>query len=574
MTRAFWSVVLLALSACGSDSSRTLSLEFMTSGGGLERPVVTTEYAPAAAAQAPGNRFEGRLRADTSQKVDHFLLLRDEFGLIAPERPGYDRLPAFDFEFVQVDDLLVPAEHGPVLNEHPWWEFVIQPGPVWDEPGDGGWTRAALPFALKEKREDCTHNGLMTFLFREGGEVSAVAFQLTNQTCRYLQFDMSGKLSAEYVPGEVDGAQQLIAETLAHRQARLPTRPIASLGEEYPAADPGAIGAASEIEPADMTVFGFLIDGVHYVGGCQTPYGDYPFCDDMALPSYSTAKSVVAGFGLMLLEAEYPGAAGATIEPLVPECGDTWRDVTIEHALDMTTGHFDSPAMHGDEDAALNSRFFAGDHDVKIDVACNGYARRAEPGTQLTYHTWDTYLAGTAMNAFLRERQGPGADFFADLLVPRVWRPLAMSPLATATRRSYDAVRQPYAGFGLTLLRDDVAKLAGFIGPMDGRIDGEEVLDRRLFDAVKQRIPDDPGLVAELETIRYNNGFRSFDVSSYLGCGEPAWVVVLSGFGGIIVAVMPNDTAYYYFSDGNVYRYLSAVRASHRIRPLCGSSLY
>jgi hypothetical protein len=141
--------------------------------------------------------------------------------------------------------------------------------------------------------------------------------------------------------------------------------------------------------------------------------------------------------------------------------------------------------------------------------------------------------------------------------------------MAANTRRSYDEMQQPYTGFGLTLLRDDVAKLARFIGIRDGRIDDQPLLDRGLFDAIKQRNPDDRGMVAELETIRYNNGFRSFDVSSYLECEEPAWVVVLSGFGGIIVAIMPNDTAYYYFSDGGVHRYLTAVRESHRIRPLC-----
>jgi hypothetical protein len=92
---------------------------------------------------------------------------------------------------------------------------------------------------------------------------------------------------------------------------------------------------------------------------------------------------------------------------------------------------------------------------------------------------------------------------------------------------------------------------------------------RPLFDAAKQRVPGDPGKVAELETIYYNNGFRSFDVSSYLGCSDPIWVVVLSGFGGINFVVMPNDTAYYYFSDGGVHRYLHAVRESHRIRPMC-----
>jgi hypothetical protein len=572
MKRVASLLVLLALAACGAVEQRKLSLEFLTSGQALDKPVIAAEYAPGEHAQAPGNRFSGRLRLDTSKKVDHFLLLLDEFGLIAPERASYDRLPGFDFAFVQVDDLLVPAEPGPVVNEHPWWEFVFQPGSVWDEPGDSGWTRAALPFALKEKREDCTHNGLMTFLFRDSGEVSAVAFQLTNQTCRYLQFDMSGVLAAEYFPGEIEGAGDMVSHVLENRSSRLPTLPIETLAQRFPGAESSAFGSVREIDPADMTLYGFVIDGAHYVGGCDTPYGKYPYCDDMALPSYSTAKSVVAGFGLMLLETGYPGAAGATIGSLVSECGESWNDVTIEHALDMTTGHFDSPDMHGDEDAALNSRFFAGDHAVKIDVACNGFPRRADPGSQLTYHTWDTYLAGTAMNAFLRAREGPQADFFADLLVRKVWRPLGLSPLAEQTRRTYDDVLQPYAGFGLTLLRDDVAKLARFIGPMDGRIAAADVLDRRLFDAVKQRIPEDPGMVAELGTIRYNNGFRSFDVSAYLGCAQPTWVVVLSGFGGIIVAVMPNDTAYYYFSDGGEHRYLDAVRESHRIRPMCGGA--
>ncbi len=566
------SAVLLALcllGACARVPDRTLSFEFLTAGEALTRPAPTAEYAPPVGAIEAGNTFKGRLRADTVEKVDHFLLLLDEFGLVPADNAAYAWLPAFDFEFVQHGELLIPMTEGPVINDHPKWEWVLQTGRVWEEPDDNGWSRAALPFALKEKREDCTFNGLMSFLFNDAGDVSSLAFQVTNETCRYLQFDMSGLLEAEYLPGEVDGSEARIADALAQRDRRLPTRPIASLADHYPDANAAAFGAHEEIEPSDMTAYGLVIDGTHYVSQCETPYGDYPYCDDMALPSYSTAKSVVAGFGLMLLEKEYPGAADAVIEGLVPECGATWADVTIEHALDMTTGHFGQSSMHGDEDASNTSRFFLGDHADKIDVACNGYPRKAEPGTHLAYHTWDTYLAGSAINAFLRERRGPDADFFDDLILEKIWKPLGLSSIAAATRRSYDEHRQPHSGFGLTLLRDDVVKLAQFIGPMDGRIDGADVVGGRLFDEVKQRLPEVAGLVAELETIRYNNGFRSFDVSSYLGCDEPAWVVVLSGFGGIIVAVMPNDTAYYYFSDGNVHRYLAAVRESHRIRPMC-----
>ncbi len=562
----------LLLVSCGNAETggRHLSHELFLEGGAPTGPVRLQEFAKPAGARQASNRFGGRLVLATASQANYFELLRDELDIVTPERPGIDELPSFDFEFVQDGELLVPVTTGPVLNDHAWWEYVFGTGQVWDEESDHGWSRAVIPFALKERREDCIHNGLMSFVFRENGDVSNVAFQVVNQTCRYLQFEMAGLLPATYVPGKVVHASQAIAATRQNRESRVPVRPISSIAAHYAGADAAAFGSTDEVKPADMSLYGFVIDGFHYVGGCNTPYGDYPYCDEMALPSYSTAKSLVGGLGLMLLEVAYPGAAATPVGSLVPECGDSWNDVTIEHALDMTTGHFGSPELHGDEDAAVDGRFFASDHAGKIDVACNGFPRQADPGMHLSYHTWDTYLAGTAMNSLLRKHRKPDADFFDDLLVRQIWKPLGVSRLAASTRRTYDEARQPYTGFGLTLLRDDVAKFALFIGVMDGRFDGEALLDRRLFDAIKQRIPGDPGLVAELPTIRYNNGFRSFDVSSYIGCDSPTWLVVLSGYGGIIVAIMPNDTAYYYFSDGNTHRYLNAVRESHRIRPMCG----
>jgi len=178
---------------------------------------------------------------------------------------------------------------------------------------------------------------------------------------------------------------------------------------------------------------------------------------------------------------------------------------------------------------------------------------------------------GTAINSRLKSINGDQADFYDDLLVEKIWNPLGLSQVAKQTRRTNDEVAQPFTGFGLTFVRDDVAKLAQFIGADDGRLPDEDPLDRRLFNAIKQRIPDDPGMQAELETVRYNNGFRSFNVADYIGCEKPTWLVTMSGVGGINIVLMPNDTAYYYFSDGNVHRYLHAVRESHKIRPMCPS---
>jgi len=539
-------------------------------GTGLEQAVQLSEFTRPAGAATAGNKFSGRLRFRTDAQDNHFRVLVDELGLVDLGRPGMQDLPPFDFEFVQESDHLVPVLQGPIANDHNWWEYVLRPGPVWDEETDDGFSRAVIPFALKERREDCIHNGLMSFLFNDQGEVSQLAFQISNQTCRYLQFELSGLLSAEYVPADVADREKAIAAFNNEVSQWMPQRPIAQLSVDYSGADPASFGSTEEIAPEAMSVYGFVIDNMHYVGGCNTPYGAYPYCDHMALPSYSTAKSLVGGLALMRAEKLFPGTASALIEDYVPECSVGWEGVTIENAIDMTTGHYDSPLPHIDEDAAILSRFFTGeDHATKIDFACNEFPRKSEPGEVWVYQTWATYLAGTAINARLKSIAGPDADMYEDLIIDPLWKPLHLSSLSYSTRRTNDAIAQPFTGFGLTLQRDDVAKLVVFLGVSEGRIDGEEVLDRELFDAIKQRIPNDTGLTAESDRIRYNNGFRTFDVTEELGCENPTWLTTMSGFGGINIVLMPNETAYYYFSDGNVHRYLHAVRESHKIRPMC-----
>jgi hypothetical protein len=565
---ALLSVLMLACSQHQSD--RKLSRDFLLHGSGSTLPVQLAEYSRPDTAEDARHNFSGRLHFSGNEQDNQFRVRLDTLGFVNLDRPGMDELPPFEFEFVQDGKYLIPARREPIGNDHNWWEYVVGPGEVWDENSDHGFSRAAFPFALKERREDCTHNGLMSFLFNDKGDVSQLAFQISNQTCSYLQFELSGAIPVTYLPGNVSGEENLVRDYAREVASRIPQRPIAELAADYAGAAPENFGSIEEIAPDTMSVFGFLIDGKHYVGGCDTPYGAYPYCDHMALPSYSTAKSLVGGLGLMLAEKEYPGTAGAFIQDLVPECGVTWEGVTIEHALDLTTGHYDSTSPHVDENAAIVSRFFTGeDHATKIDYACNEYPRKSGPGEHWSYQTWATYLAGTAMNARLQEMHGKEADFYRDMLVEKLWKPLGLSPMSYATRRTYDSIAQPFTGFGLTMQRGDYAKLAVFIGAEDGRVGGGEVLNRNMFDAIKQRVGDDPGMLAELESIRYNNGFRTFDVSGHLGCDNATWLTTMSGFGGINIVMMPNDTAYYYFSDGGVHRYMTAVRESHKIRPMC-----
>ncbi|WP_433853617.1 serine hydrolase [Stenotrophomonas nitritireducens] len=541
----------LALLAVASADARDLLDRDALLSGRYRQPVDLSAYTPTPDAQPATQRFEGRLRL-RGQPGTRTLLALDDFlgaGDVAQART----LPQdFDLAFVQDGDTLIPARRGPQPGNHPWWEFAVEPGRVWDEPGDGGYSRAAIPFALVQRNANCTHNGMLTFLFRGDGAVSHAAMQVSSETCHYLQLDIWGMLKAEYRPGPVAARDALVAGHRRDVAARLPVRPLSALAQDHPGIDPArfAIGAARA-----RSAYGVVANGIHYRGDCHTRHGAYPDCDALLLPSYSVAKSAVAGLALMRLERLHPGIATQPVaaHARASGCqGERWRGVTFLHLLDMASGHYDSPAYMADEDDARVRDFFDPDsHAQRLAFACEAYPRHDAPGTRWVYHTSDTYLLGTVLQDALRRIPGRERDdVFDDVLWADVLGPLGLSPVARATRRSHDEARQPFFGWGLTLLGDDFARLARFLGEQRGRIDGRDVLDPALFDAAMQRDPARRGLqVATLDRFRYQHGFWARDLQAELGCARPAWIPFMSGFGGITVAMFPNGVAWYNVAD-------------------------
>ncbi|HRO04188.1 MAG TPA: hypothetical protein PLS69_11350, partial [Terricaulis sp.] len=165
----------------------------------------------------------------------------------------------------------------------------------------------------------------------------------------------------------------------------------------------------------------------------------------------------------MRLELLHPGAMDSFVSDHAPQCG-AWRGVTFAHALDMATGRYRSSADQADENALFESRFFAATtHREKIDIACGLYPRREAPGRRWVYHTPDTYVLGAAMADFWRDAHGAEADFFDDVLASGVYAPLQLSQAIRATRRTGDEARQPFTGWGLTMTRDDFAKIGAYL---------------------------------------------------------------------------------------------------------------
>src|SRR3546814_3078353 len=109
----------------------------------------------------PGNHLEGRLALTGEAGGGGFTEHVDSFRYTGSQDSPLKHLPEFDFELVQTGSHIVPVRRDSVPGSHPHWEYVLSPGRVWDEAGDNGYSRVALPFALRSEEHTSELQSLM-----------------------------------------------------------------------------------------------------------------------------------------------------------------------------------------------------------------------------------------------------------------------------------------------------------------------------------------------------------------------------------------------------------------------------
>jgi hypothetical protein len=357
--------------------------------------------------------------------------------------------------------------------------------------------------------------------------------------------------------------------------ARLPTRPISQLATDYPAAGIDTSVFGSGVTAAHLSSYGLLYNGVNYVSGCATRYGSYAFCDQLRLPSYSTAKSAFAGIALLRLGQSYgSGVYNLLIKNYVSEASSksSWNSVTFNNTIDMATGHYKFAGYQTDEGGSTMENFFLAEpYSNKISTALSFQSRRT-PGTYWVYHTSDTFIVTRAMHNYLRAQVGNSADIFA-MVRDEVFRPLGLSQGAlTSLRTDNSASGQAFGGYGLFWTQDDIAKVALLLNNQNGAIGGNQVLHPAMLADAMQDNPADRGLDTTGGTnFKYNNGFwaREFTPTAYPQYSCSFYVPFMSGYGGITVAMMPNGATYYYFSDNEEFSWANAVNEANKLAAHC-----
>jgi hypothetical protein len=544
------------------DTARSLLTydDLMT--GSSTAPVNDSAFALPPEAAPPAHTFQGKLDLTGEAKGGGFQLLRDDFGYSTDTK--WQHLPEMSFEFVQSGSHFIPVDQGLVYTGHAHWNSMVAPGRVWQETGDQGFSRASFPFALIERNQNCVHNGVMTFLF-DDTTVSNVRYQITQETCMYHKFDMWGQLKATYSPATINNAEVLIAAHFDWLSHLLPTKPLSALNEDYPDAKINEGFIPVGVSPEHITTYGVFYNGVNYVSRCNTRYGEYAYCFEMRLPSYSTAKSALAGVAYMRLGQLYdPNLGNLLIKDYFPQAGSDWDGVTLNHALDMSTGHYARPAYMFDEYyGVISSKYIVDESYSKKLADALSFPRSGAPGQLWVYHSTDTFLAAQTMQEYLR-KQG-GGDLF-DLLVSDIFVPLHFSTGSLSIVRTDNSpTGRTFGSHGMFYTPDDIAKLASFLTVGAGAIDNEQILHPSLLADTMQRNPADRGIRTTEYNFLYNNSFWAKEY--YAPCNFT--VVFMSGYGGISVAMLPNGATYYIFSDNGEFLFDSAVTEVGKLGEVC-----
>jgi len=520
--------------------------------------VPNAAFAPGADA-LPAQAFAGELVLDQAT-------LHTQPMLAQPVVLGRDarRFPAVRLAFFTLGDHLVPVQRGRIVAELPgarpasYWAVIPQFGRVWREPADGGWSRAAFPLMLVNDTENHAHQGLATFLYRNG-EVSALRFQFVQQTAPYLvhpQFVAWGLARALLRPVPAQGIAAWRAAAQAELDARLPARPLAELLAALPHDELRGFGGP--LHPNWIVQVGLLRGGVLYYGGSATPFGPYPYPLEMRFGVRSVMKSVGAPLALLRLAEVYgPYVLQLRIGDYVAGLDDKYRDVRFIDAANMATGFGGTGSMNADPNDFYDG-YLGGDYDSwYTEPSALGKIKQIRkhlrpypwpPGTVLRYRDQDFFLLGAALDAFLKSKRGPRADLW-EMLEHEVFEPIGIFQApAVRTREAGGRIGLVWLSAGYYPTLDDLAKIA-LLYQAHGAHAGVQLLHRTLTDdwlagrgalaltahpAQRDALPDDAQLAGGL--YRMGAHFEAYTALS----GRRYWLPVFSGSGENQVVLYPN----------------------------------
>jgi len=554
-----------------SSTQPQLSVEELFSSaipGGL---VDYSAFTPQDGDGAALHQFNGTFELQTESSAQSELL---SITYWVPDEMGTPRLPDMEFGFTQCGNTLIPRQRGRVSTEDPNWDLFVSPGTVWSNSNDISpegepLSRASFPFAMAFKVENCLQNGVMTFLFNDS-EISNVRYQVSSETCPFLKFNLFGQSEVVYDPTPVERSDEIREVWLAEEESKLPITSFSELLTGNPELSESSFNLG--LTMGALTTRGLVMDGTIYLDECRTRSGSYPFCESVLLPAYSITKTLHLGVGLAAMAlTSTRDPYGVLLSELLPEAiagaaGD-WSQVTIEHTLDMSTGHYQ---VLGQGDDAMTDFYTDFSIESRLESAF-AFPYKEPPGQRTVYLTPNSQLAAAAMDQlFIGGEIGESDhDDSFRFLLDKIYRPIGVTLDSQTVLRTWENGGEnngtAFGGYGMALTPSNLSIIAEFMLG-DGVINGERVLDADKWDDTMFRNIEDIGAPMYFYDWSYNNGMWGYPLSSF-GC--EGHVPVMFGVSGNTVILAPNGITYFAFNDEAEFPVYNVLSQLNAISPLC-----
>jgi hypothetical protein len=430
-----------------------------------------------------------------------------------------------------------------------YWDIIVQPGRVWSQPDDDGWSRAGFPFALVNSIEGETHNGLATFLYKDG-RVSNVRIQIVQQTAPFDikdQFVAAGLVPAAFEPVATDQLGSLKRGYEAERAAAVPIA-----GWEELAAKVGSAKLSDfdgTMRASDIVLSGLDYHGTFYLKECQSAGGPLPWCDRARFGVWSATKALANETALLRLAEKYgPAVFEMRIADFVPEAARHrgWRNVRFEDAINMATGIGNGstkrePNDTGDGylDASYAKWYEARSTQAKLAALLeDGRVYPWGPGQVTRYRDQDMFILGVAMDRFLKSKEGSTADLWS-MLQGEVFAPIGIHEAPTNRTLEADGVGHPLMAYGYYPTISDMVLIARLY-QNGGRHGEQQIL---YAPRIRELLagPNPRGFpTGEKLPVGETTYINAFWVTSYVASPDcRLFYPRMIGWGGNIVALMP-----------------------------------
>jgi len=463
--------------------------------------------------------------------------------------------PGVELQFFTVNGDLVPVTQdvirfGSQGSGKSFWDMIVQPGRVWSEHADGGWSRAAFPFALVNSLEGETHNGLATFLYRRG-KVSRLRFQIVQQTGPYYISDYF--TAAGSAPMTLRGTRIVGRAALEQRYRAALADRVRFDTWEHLADIVGAQSLANfdgRLLPAHAVAAGLDFRGTFYLAYCNSAAGPLPWCDRVRFGVWSATKALANETALLRLAQKFgPEVFDLKVQDYVDGAAaySGWANVRFRDAINMATGVGNGSTVrepNNIEDGYLDpsySRWYeARSSQEKVKALLEtGRVYPWGPGQVARYRDQDMFVLGVAMDGFLKSREGAAASIWS-MLEKEVYEPIGIHYAPTNRTIEVEGPGQALMAFGYYPTIGDIVKIARLYHN-EGRANGAQILYSPAIKALSAG-DESRGLSTgesnEFGETMYFNAFWEVRYTSAEGC---RWFVpVMEGWGGNLVALMPN----------------------------------